>query len=382
MSPAGSPLTDPDPRPTMKKETRAADREDPMARVFSVHRDRIGRSPGTIEYLGLRKVENIAVKVRVYGPGRCEDLDIESVLAGAGPEAGETLWVDVIGLHDIRLIARLGERFGIDTLVLEDILSTTQRTKIEERPDLLYVVCRSSIFGVESHRAETEQVSILLGKGFVISLQEREPDAFAPVRERLDHGRGRLRTSGAGYLAYALIDAVVDGHLLALSHFGERVETVEAELNDDPQPAHFTEIHELKRELILLRKSIRPVRDMTAALMRLDADHFGGANRNYLGDLHDHAIQTSDAMDSYNELLAGMHDFYQSIAGQRLNEVMKVLTIISTLFVPLTFVAGIYGMNFQHMPELGWKWAYPLFWCVIIGVGLGMLVFFRRRRWL
>ncbi len=353
-----------------------------MARVFSVHRDRIGRSPGTVEYLGARKVENVSVQVRVYGPDRCEELDLEAVLAGAGPSSGETLWVDVLGLHDTQLVTRLGQRFGIDTLLLEDILSTTQRTKIEERPDLLFTVCRSSIYSTEGGRAETEQVSILLGTGFVLSLQEREPDVFAAVRERLHQGRGRLRTSGAGYLAYALLDAVVDGHLLALSHFGERIETVEAELNDDPDPSHFTEIHELKRELVLLRKAIRPVRDMTAALLRLDTDHFGGANRNFLGDLHDHAIQTSDAIDSYNELLVGMHDFYQSIAGQRLNEVMKVLTIISTLFVPLTFVAGIYGMNFEHMPELGWKWAYPLFWCVIVGVGLGMLVFFRRRRWL
>ncbi len=353
-----------------------------MARVFSVHRGRLGKSPGTVEYLGVRKVDNVTVQVRVYGPDRIEDLDVESVLAGAGPRDGEVLWVDVLGLHDTMLAARLGERFGVDSLVLEDVLSTTQRAKIEEREDILYAVCRSSIFTEDTARTQTEQVSIILGENFVISLQEREPDVFAPVRERLHRGRGRLRSAGAGYLAYALLDAVVDGHLLALSQFGERVEALEEEMIDDPTPRHLAQIHSLKRELVLLRRAIRPMREMTNNFGRLVADMFGENVRHFLGDLHDHTIQAGDAMESYSDLLAGMHDFYQSTVGQRLNEVMKVLTIISTLFVPLTFVAGIYGMNFAHMPELGWKWSYPLFWCVIVAVGIGMMFFFRRRRWL
>ncbi|HPF69969.1 MAG TPA: magnesium/cobalt transporter CorA [Candidatus Krumholzibacteria bacterium] len=353
-----------------------------MARVFSVHRDRIGRSPGTVEYLGARKVERVAARAHVYGPDGLADIDLETVLEGAGPAPQQTLWVDVLGLHDTELVARLGRRFGIDTLILEDVLSTTQRAKVEDRDDYLYLVCRSSIFAGERGRAETEQVSIILGEDFVLSFQEREPDVFAPVRERLERGRGRLRTGGSSYLAYALLDAVVDGHLLALSQFGERVEALEEEMLDEPSNHHFTAIHNLKRELILLRRAIRPMRDMTATLTRLDQEHFGEENRLFLADLQDHTIQTSEAIDSYNELLDGMHDFHQSTVGQRLNEVMKVLTIISTLFVPLTFVAGIYGMNFQYMPELGWRWSYALFWVVIGGVSVGMLTFFRRRRWI
>jgi magnesium transporter len=353
-----------------------------MARVFSVHRDRIGRSPGTVEYLGRRKVDQVAVQACAYGPDSMETLDLEDVLAGRGAGEGRTLWVDVLGLHDHELVSRLGQRFGLDTLVLEDVLSTTQRAKVEDRDDFLYLVCRSSIFTENDGRAETEQVSIILGGDFVISFQERLPDVFAPVRDRLERGRGRLRTSGSPYLAYALLDAVVDGHLLAVSQFGERVENLEEEMLDEILPEHFTTIHELKRELVLLRKVMRPMRDMTSGLARLDNDHFGEANRLFLGDLHDHTIQAGEALDSYNEMLAGMHDFHQSTVGQRLNEVMKVLTIISTLFVPLTFVAGIYGMNFEHMPELAWRWSYAVFWLVIGGVTVGMLAFFRRRRWL
>lgn len=353
-----------------------------MPRVFSVHHDRLGRSPGTVEYLGQRKVDTVRVQVRLYGPDLCADLDLEAILAGAGPGEGQTLWIDVLGLHDHTLVARLGERFGIDSLLLEDVLSTTQRAKVEERENLLYTVCRSSIFTRADGRAGTEQVSLVLGPDFVLSFQEREPDVFAAVRERLERGRGRLRTAGAGYLAYALLDAIVDGHLAAISHFGERVEALEEEMLDDPTRRHLAEIHSLKRELILLRRAIRPMREMTGNFGRLVVEEFGEEVRAYLGDLHDHTIQTSDAVDAYGELLTGMHDFHQSTTGQRLNEVMKVLTIISTLFVPLTFLAGIYGMNFAHMPELGWRWSYPLFWLVTVAVGAGMITFFRRRRWL
>ncbi len=353
-----------------------------MARVFSLHRDRIGRSPGTVEYLGQQKVDNVTVQVRAFGPDRIADLDIEAVLDGAGPEPGETLWVDVLGLHDTLLIARLGARFGVDALVLEDVLSTSQRAKVEENGDVLYAVCRSSIFTESVGRAETEQVSVIMGENFVLSFQERDPDVFAPVRDRLHRGRGRLRTGGPGYLGYALVDAVVDGHLLALSQFGERVEALEEDMIDDPEPDHLANLHALKRELVLLRRAIRPMREMTTNFTRLVVDDYGDDVAGFLGDLHDHTIQAGDAIESYYELLVGMHDFYQSTVSQRLNEVMKVLTIISTLFVPLTFVAGIYGMNFQHMPELAWKWSYLVFWCVITAVGVGMLMFFRRRRWL
>jgi len=353
-----------------------------MARVFSVHRDRYGRSPGTVEYLGQQKVDNVTVKVRVFGPERITDLDIESVLGGTGPGKGEVLWVDVLGLHDTLLIARLGERFGVNAMVLEDVLSTTQRAKVDESGDVLYAVCRSSIFTESNGRAETGQVRVLMGENFVLSFQERDPDVFAPVRERLDGGRGRLRSAGAGYLGYALIDAVVDGHLLALSQFGERVEALEESMIDDPEPDHLSELHAFKRELVLLRRAIRPMREMTTNFTRLVVDWYGDEVASFLGDLHDHTIQAGDAIESYYELLVGMHDFYQSTVSQRLNEVMKVLTIISTLFVPLTFVAGIYGMNFEHMPELAWKWSYLVFWCLITVVAVGMLMFFRRRRWL
>ena len=398
-----------------------------MTRLFSVHRDRIGRSPGTVEYLGRRKVDDVAVHARVYGPDRIEDLDIETVLDGAGPREGETLWVDVLGLHDTLLVTRLGERFGIDSLVLEDVLSTTQRAKVEERENVFYAVCRSSIFTEDDGRAQTEQVSIVLGDDFVVSFQEREPDERdgrdradgdplpaeilehrlsprvlvsrpstlptdrpsgggahprRPMGRGLHRGRGRLRSSGAGYLAYALLDAVVDGHLLALAQFGERVEALEEDMIDELATGHLGDVHALKRELVLLRRAIRPMREMTLNFDRLVGEAFGETVRPFLGDLHDHTIQAGEALDAYNDLLRDMHDFYQSTVGQRLNEVMKVLTMISTLFVPLTFVAGIYGMNFEHMPELGWRWSYPLVWVLFAGVVVTMLTFFRRKRWL
>jgi magnesium transporter len=352
-----------------------------MARIFNVHPDRLGRSPGTLEFLGRQKIDAIRVRAVVYGPRRLEPYSVEDILAGEGPGPGEVLWLDIIGLHDTGLLARLGERFGLDPLALEDVVATNQRAKTDDLGTSLFTVCRWSNYHPEKEMVETEQISLFLGADFVLSFQEREPDSFTGVRSRLEQGRGRLRTAGASYLANALLDEVVDDHLLTISRVGDRIEALEEEMLDRVTSDQLGTLHHLKRELLLLRRAVRPMREMTWGMMRLETNLINEATRSFLADVHDHSIQAADAVESYQEMLAGLHEFYQSTVGQRLNEVMKVLTIISTIFVPMTFVAGIYGMNFEFMPELGWRWAYPVFWGVVCAMCTGMLVFFRRRRW-
>jgi len=279
-------------------------------------------------------------------------------------------WININGLHDTDLVAKTGDHFGIHPLVLEDILHTGQRPKMEDFENYVFVVLRMLYLSEGTSEAKSEQVSFILGNNFIISFQEVEGDVFSMVRERIRKALGRIRKQGADYLLYALMDAVVDSYFLILEKIGDRIEAIEDVLLTDPPPEALQTIHGLRSETIFLRKSVWPLRDVIKDLESGDPALITDSVTIYFRDIYDHTIQIIETIETCRDLVSGMHDMYLSAISNKMNEIMKVLTIIATIFIPLTFIAGIYGMNFAHMPELQWRWSYPVLWCVLILVGL------------
>lgn len=354
-----------------------------MARHFRWTHKKIATAPGTVEYAGERKVDRVRISVMDYDKDRFDekaDVSVEDCLPYF--DKAPVTWININGLHDTEILHALGDKAGLHPLVLEDVVNTHQRPKIEEFPGYVYIVMRMLRYDEEKKRVSGEQISIILGSNYVLSFQEMEGDVFDPVRERIRAGRGRARKLKSDYLAYALIDAVVDHYFSVLERMGDRIESLEERVAEDPTPEVLHAIHGMKRELIYVRKSVFPAREVIATLTRTENPLVHKGTDLFLRDAHDHTVQVIEALESYRDVLSGLQDLYLSGISNRMNEVMKVLTIAATIFVPLTFVAGIYGMNFDFMPELHFKWAYPLFWVVILILGGGMVLFFRRRRWI
>lgn len=286
------------------------------------------------------------------------------------------------GVHQLADIEKIGTHFKIHPLVLEDIMNTGQRPKIEIFDDYIFIVLKMLRYDEAENETKIEQVSIILGSNFVISLQESKGDVFDSIRERIRSDRGRIRKMGADYLAYTLIDAVVDNYFVILEKLGEEIEDIEDELVSNPSPETLQTIHSLKREMIFLRKSVWPLRELISRLERWESPLIDKSIYIYLRDLYDHTIQVIDAIETFRDMLSGMLDIYLSSISNRMNEVMKVLTIIATIFIPLTLIAGIYGMNFTYMPELKSPWGYPMVYVVMLAIGVVMLIYFRRKKWL
>jgi magnesium transporter len=354
-----------------------------MVKLFRRVQKAVALSPGTVVFAGTPKMDRVKIGVIEYGPDVFEarmDTTVEDALGAL--DRGNKVWINVDGLHETEFLKQMGEHCGLHPLVLEDIVNVTQRPKVEEYEGYIYVVVKMLRHDSERDEIRSEQVSIVLGPNFVLSFQEEERDVFEAVRERMRGGKGRIRRFGVDYLADALLDAIVDHYFVVLEKLHERIETLEEPIADDPQPEMLREIHQLKREVIYVRKYARPMRDVASELLRSESDLLHDETTPFLRDLYDHSIQVADAVETFRDTLSSLQDLYLSSVSNRMNEVMKVLTIIATIFVPLTFVAGIYGMNFEFMPELGWRWSYPIFWILVVGIGAAMLSFFRRRRWL
>ncbi len=349
------------------------------------HRKTVGAAPGTLVHLGERKIETVRLRVIDYDAETLQERDLPAGEASRCCPLRETptvSWINLDGLHQVEVIEALGGCYGLHPLVLEDILHTDQRPKLEAYEEYLFLVLKMLHFDEETAEVRTEQVGLILGPRHVISFQEKEGDVFEPVRERIRHGKGRIRRMGADYLAYALLDAVVDSYFVLLEKIGDRIELLEEELVASPSPDILHRIHNLKREMILLRRSVWPLREVISALQREESALVRPETDVFLRDLYDHTIQVVDTVETYRDLVAGLLDLHLSSVSNRMNEVMKVLTLTATIFIPLTFMAGIYGMNFDFMPELHWRWSYPLLWLAMVGVAAGMYLFFRRRKWL
>lgn len=354
-----------------------------MIRLFHRVTRPAAQAPGTVSFAGVQKVDEVAIKVIDYNAETYEERMVDG-FADCAPyrDTDTCTWINVHGLHDTALLQGLGDHFGLHGLVLEDVANTHHRPKAEDFGDYLYVVCRMLSLADDGVHLQSEQISLVIGRNFLLSFQERPGDVLEPVRERLRKGRGRIRNGGPGYLGYALLDAVVDHYFYVLEAFGEQIETLEDELLREATMASLHRIHVLKREMVLLRRAVRPLRDVLAELDRDETPLLGEAVKPFLRDVYDHVIQVADAVDSFRDILTGLQDLYLSSVSNRMNEVMKVLTIFASIFVPLTFVAGIYGMNFEFMPELGWRWSYPIFWGAIVILVTLMLNYFRRKKWL
>jgi len=282
----------------------------------------------------------------------------------------------------VEVLEKLGNRFGVHPLALEDILNTEQRPKVEDYGDDLFIVVKLLSSNEERDEIEAEQISLILRPNAILSFQEKEGDDFSTVKERLRAGKGRLRKMGADYLAYTLLDIVVDQYFVVLEKLGERIEVLEGRLLADPGTATLQKIQKLKKEMLLLRKWIWPLREVISSLERGEFPGIQESTRIYLRDVYDHTIQVMDAIEIYRDMLSGMLDIYLSSLNNRMNAVMKVLTIIATIFMPLTFLAGVYGMNFKHMPELDWPWGYPIILIFMAVVAILMLTLFRLKKWL
>jgi len=346
-------------------------------------REKTGLPPGSLVFTGDRKVEHIQMHTIVYDGDSIQEDDIVQIQDfQPDPSSDKVCWLNINGLHDVRTIEFIGKRFQIPDLVLEDILHTEQRSKSEDLEDLLFLVLKMVTFIPETAMLQWEQISLIVRDHYVFSFQEFPRDVFDAVRERIRQNRGRIRKSGADYLVYALVDAIVDNYFNALEVIGERIETLEERVVEDPAPDISQEIYQLKREMIFLRRSVWPLREVIGNLERLESHLFQPETLPFLRDLYDHTVQVMETIETYRDVLNGLRDTYLSSISNRMNVIMKVLTIIATIFIPLTFVAGIYGMNFEWMPELKWKWAYPCVWLLMGLIAAVMIVFFRKKKWI
>jgi len=342
-----------------------------------------GQSPGTLIYIGEKKDETVRIKILDYTQAGLEEKEVDSIAACLSFKTKDsTTWINITGIHDLAIIESLGKQFGLHSLLLEDVVNTEQRPKMDDYDDYLFVVMKMLYLSRETKRILHEQINFILLPGVVISLQEFEEDVFDPVRERIRKGKGHIRSKGADYLMYALIDTIVDHYFHIFEEIGEQVEALQEEVITNPRPATLHRIQKLKHEMIFLRKSVWPLREIISALVRGESGLISKDVILYLRDVYDHTIQVIDTVETYRDMLSGMLDIYLSSVSNKLNEVMKVLTIIATIFIPLTFIVGVYGMNFRYMPELEFKWAYPVLWVIMIAVFGSMLIYFKRKKWM
>jgi magnesium transporter len=362
-----------------KRRTHAS-----MPGLFKRRAAPAGSPPGTLVTDREKHRQPMSVNVMDYSPNAChvrKTVRIEDTYALR--DSGTVSWIDIEGLGDSEALTKFGEHFGLHPLVLEDILNTHQRPKLEEYENYFYIVARMLIAGKQPTDAvHSEQVSFILGKNFLITFQEIPGDVFDPVRHRVEQGHGRSRKSGADYLLYGLLDAIVDNYFVLLQSVADRIESVEQSIVWKPQREDLDHVHKLRRELVYMRRNVWPLRDVVASLDRSDSPLVADETRVYLRDLHDHVVQVIDAIENFRDVLMSLQDLYMSGISNRTNEIIRVLTIISTIFVPLTFLAGVYGMNFHYFPELAWRWGYLGFWVVSVVIAVSLIMFLRRRNWL
>lgn len=353
------------------------------SRTFKRKQSNVGLAPGTLVHVGEKKAEKVVIRAWIYNSENLIEKQLETVeeCQALKGQPGMNLWINVDGLDQIGIIEKLGGYFGVHPLTLEDILNTIQRPKMEDYDSYIYAVLKMMILDEERKEIIIDQVSIIFGSNYILSFQEREGDVFDPIRERLKNPASRLRKNGVDLLAYSLLDAVVDNYFLILEHFGEGIEDLEEELIVNPMPKTLKAIQKHKRDMITLRRSVWPLRELINSLQRTESELIKETTKVYLRDVYDHTIEVIDSIEAFRDILSSMVDVYLSSLSNRMNDVMKVLTVIATIFIPLTFIAGVYGMNFDYMPELKWRWGYP---AVVLGMallGISMFLYFKKRRW-
>jgi len=352
----------------MKKTKRAASKK-------------IGAPPGTLIYTGDKR-EDFEITVIDYDASEYKRIKVrEADECFPFRDTPTVTWIDIVGLHRVDVIERIGKHYNLHPLILEDILNVNQRAKIEYFEDYIFVVLKMLTYNDTAHEVESEQVSLVLGKNFVLTFQERAGDVFEPIRERLEKDKSTIRKKGADYLFHALIDIIVDHYFVVLEKLGNEIERLESEVISDPSPETVQGIHKLKGNLINMRRSIWPLREVSSQLSKDESQLLQGVQI-YFRDVYDHVIQIIDTVEMFRDTVSGLLDIYLTSVSNRMNEVMKVLTIIATIFIPLTLIAGVYGMNFRYMPELEWRYGYPAVLILMLCIGLGMVAYFKRKKWM
>jgi len=345
-------------------------------------RKKIGLPPGAMVFVGEQKTDLVKLRLVSYGPEQIAVTDAarpDELLNKLQP--GQINWINLWGLHDPSVLENLGRHFKLHPLVMEDILNTSSRPKIDIHDDYIFIVMKTLNYVVNEHNChlESSQFSMIVGKDYLITCQEKSTGLLKPILERLENGRTHIREGGSDYLAYAIIDIIVDYYFLVLENLEEQIDKLEDRALSPERDHISTDLHQLKRELLQMRKAVWPLREI---INLLQVDLFKTGTGPYVRDLHDHILQIMDTVENYRDMLEGVHDIYFASVGLRMNDIMKTLAIISTIFIPLTFLAGVYGMNFEHMPELKTTWGYPTLWGIFITIVLVMLYYFRKRKWL
>ncbi|MDP2924619.1 MAG: magnesium/cobalt transporter CorA [Candidatus Omnitrophota bacterium] len=349
-----------------------------MARIAKKRFKRI-----TIRTESARPKQPVKITVIDYDENNFQQKEVSAVEECFGfRDKPSVTWINVDGIHEPQVIEKLANCFGLHPLILEDICDIEQRPKFEDLGSYIYIVIKMLTYSASDSEVNIEQMSLILGSNFVISFQEGVGDVFGPIRERIKNNKGRHRKVGADYLAYSLIDAIVDSYFNIFDEFGERIEFLEEEIISRPDQQVLKEIYNLKREIIFLRKAIWPLRELIRGLERSESSLIKETTRIYLRDIYDHVIQVIDSMEVFREMLTSMIEMYLSSLSNRLNEVMKVLTIIATIFMPLTFITGIFGMNFKHIPGLERLWGFPVSLLIMVITALFMLRYFQRKQWM
>ncbi|HEY7532772.1 MAG TPA: magnesium/cobalt transporter CorA [Nitrospiraceae bacterium] len=340
-----------------------------------------GLPPGTLIHIGEKKSEHVTITRFNYAGHRCDEHQVSTVEELAPPTDESVTWINVGGVHKMDILEAFGKQFSLHPLLLEDIANTEQRPKLDDYETYFFLVVKMLSL-TDRQQIVAEQVSLVLGRNFVLSFQENGSDVFQPVRERLKGGKGRLRQSGSDYLLYALVDAIVDQYFAVLEVLGERIEALQHTVVADPKPETLNDIHALKRQLLFLRRAVWPLREVMNNLSRSECPLLHPPTKLFFRDVYDHVVQIVDTIETLREMVSSSLDIYLSSVSYRLNAVMRVLTVITTIFMPISFIASLYGMNFEYMPELSSRWGYPIVLGIMAAVSLGMLFVFRRKRWL
>ncbi|GAA4272026.1 magnesium/cobalt transporter CorA [Aquimarina gracilis] len=343
----------------------------------------LGLAPGSVVYVGEKATSDLYIEVFDYDKSFFEEKELENIEdAYAFIDSKPITWININGLSHTEAIEKIGGYCSLHPLILEDIANTQQRPKIDEYENYLFVVLKMLYFDGDEQLA-IEHISFVLGDGFVISFQESDGDVFDSIRNRIRNNKGRLRSMGADYLLYALMDAVVDNYFNMIEAMGDKIEEIEDELFEEKPNDNITyDIQNLKREILKIRRAVFPLREVVNRLEKNEHKLITKKTQFYLRDLYDHIIQVSENVEIYRDMIWGLMDMYMTTISNKMNEVMKVLTIIATIFIPLTFLAGIYGMNFEYIPELKYKYGYYIFWGALVIIFIGLIIYFKRRKWL
>ena len=355
----------------------------PLLNLFKKYTQKVGQPPGTLVYIGEEPKESVRITIIDYDETHLHEEEIQTVEACVPFIDTESVtWIQIEGIHEIPIIEEIGECFGVDPLLLEDLMSPTQLPKIEVHEDYVFIILKNLDYNAASERVFREQISLIIGPNFVVSLQENHSEIFTSIQNRLRKAQGRIRRMQSGYLAYVLIDIIVDHYFLVLDEINERIQALEEEIMKDPSPEALAKVNVLRAEQLLLRRPILPLRDVLIEILDDEIPLLGENTHPYFRDVYDHLIQVIQMLEMIRSAVSGLFDVYTSAVSHRMNEVMKVLTIVATFFIPLTFIAGIYGMNFKFMPELETQWGYAAVLLVMLTISIGMFIFFKLKKWL